>query len=105
MVNKGVEEGVGKMNMRRYTMEFKQQAVELAENLGSAVGAARQLGISYANIYVWRQKFGKTKSSSPDVNLSEGEELKRLRKENAELKKVNHILKGAAAFFSQDHLK
>ena len=33
------------------------------------------------------------------------EELARLRRENNELRKVNHILKAAAAFFSQDHLK
>jgi len=94
------------MNMRRYTMEFKQQAVNLAESLGSATEAARQLGISDANIWAWKQKLGKkAKGTSLDVSLSEVEELKRLRKENAELKKVNHILKGAAAFFSQDHLK
>src|SRR3989338_6561506 len=91
VVNKGVEKGVGKMNMRRYTMEFKQQAVELAQSFGSAVEAARQLGISDANIWAWKQKLGKGKTTSLDVNLSEGEELRRLRKENAELKKVNHI--------------
>lgn len=90
---------------RRYAIEFKQQAVELAESLGSATAAARQLGISDASIYAWKQKFGKVKTSFLDVNLPEAEELKRLRKENIELKKVNHILKGAAAFFSQDHLK
>jgi transposase-like protein len=39
------------------------------------------------------------------VSTSDHEELLRLRKEVSELKKVNHILKSAAAFFSQDHLK
>jgi hypothetical protein len=33
------------------------------------------------------------------------EEFKRLKAENDKLKKVNQILKAAAAFFSQDHLK
>jgi len=33
------------------------------------------------------------------------EELRRLRKEVSELKQVNILLKSAAAFFSQDHLK
>jgi transposase-like protein len=33
------------------------------------------------------------------------EEFRRIQKENEKLKKVNQILKSAAAFFSQDHLK
>jgi len=33
------------------------------------------------------------------------EENRRLQRELAEQKKINHILKAAAAFFSQDHLK
>ena len=90
---------------RRYTEEFKRQAVELADSLGSTIEAARQLGISDASIYAWRMKFKKANGLVPAITVSEAEELKRLRKENGELKKVNHILKSAAAFFSQDHLK
>ena len=33
---------------------------------------------------------------------SENEELRRLRKENAELKRANEILKAASAFFAQE---
>ena len=93
--------------MKRYSVEFKQQAVELAESLGNVAEAARQLGVSDANIYTWKSKFKRTESRKSDSKLSpdELEELRRLRRENSELKKVNHILKSAAAFFSQDHLK
>ena len=35
----------------------------------------------------------------------ESAEIKRLKKEVEDLKSVNYILKRAAAFFSQDHLK
>ena len=92
---------------RIYTESFRRQAVELAEQLGSPAEAARQLGIDNANIYTWRMR---KKSKQNEKNSSAGaeteaEELKRLRKENNELRKVNHILKAAAAFFSQDHLK
>ena len=94
------------MSNRNYTLEFKKQAVELSESLGSATKAAEQLGIPDVNIHVWRKKLntsGSTKSSTQED--SRDEEIRKLRKENAELKKVNHILKAAAAFFSQDHLK
>ena len=88
---------------KKYTIEFKQRAVELSKELGSAPKAAEQLGVSEANIYSWRQKFGKAENAS--ITESEAEELSRLRKEVQLLKKTNYILKQAAAFFSQDHLK
>lgn len=93
--------------MRVYTIEFKRQALELAESLGNASKAAEQLGISPSCIYQWQSK--SEKILGPGVSLkpvlSDQEELQRLRREVSELKKVNHILKSAAAFFSQDHLK
>lgn len=93
--------------MKRYTEEFKKQAVELAESLGNRRKAAEQLGIASSCLYTWQMKFGTLKKFSKvkEISFDETEELKRLRRENGELKKINHILKSAAAFFSQDHLK
>jgi transposase len=93
---------------RKFTPEFKQQALELAQELGSFNEAARQLGIRDSLLHNWKAKFKVPPSSkvkTAQVAMAEAEELKRLRKENEELKKVNYILKKAAAFFSQDHLK
>ena len=86
--------------MKIYTKEFKQQVLELAESLGSVTKASEQLGVPTATIYGWKGKF-----KNREVEKTESEEVIRLRKEVAELKKVNHILKQAAAFFSQDQLK
>jgi transposase len=92
---------------KTYADEFKKQAVELAESMNNYTGAAKQLGISDSLIHSWKR----INFNSPDAEkkakvYSDPEtELKKLRKENAELKKVNYILKSAAAFFSQDHLK
>ncbi len=93
--------------MKAYTIEFKRQALELAASLGNANRAALQLGISSSCIYQWQSKAEKILGSSESrpPAQSEQEELQRLRREVTELKKVNHILKSAAAFFSQDHLK
>ena len=94
------------MKNRKFPEEFKEQAIGLAETLGSASKAAQQLGISSVNIHLCKKKF---RMGGSKAAPSEGEalldELKRLRRETAEQKKVIHILKGAAAFFSQNHLK
>ena len=97
-------------NKKNYTEEFKRQAIKLAEDLGSTMEASRQLGVSDVNIHYWRKKTsGKELVSAtrkPEVKKEELiDENQKLRQEVAQLKKVNHILKAAAAFFSQDHLK
>jgi transposase len=93
------------MSKLRYTDEFKKQALEHADQVG-VTRASKDLGVSDSNIYNWRSLF-KIAGSLPlkTVSSTELDELKSLRRENSELKKVNHILKSAAAFFSQDHLK
>ena len=80
--------------------------MQLAQDLGSRTAAARQLGISDVNIYNWEnKKKPQTQALVSVERADESEELKRLRKETLEQKKVIQILKSAAAFFSQDHLK
>ena len=93
---------------RTYTKEFKQQAVGLARELNSISQASLRLGVPVANLYDWQKKLQPNAVVSPvegALSASEREELLMLKKENAKLKQVNHILKSAAAFFSQDHLK
>jgi len=95
---------MGKKKNRQYTLEFKQQAAELAIRIG--VGrAAEQLGVCVANVQRWKSDAKEGKPQSKIVQVSMEVENRRLQKENDELKKVNQILKKAAAFFSQDHLK
>jgi len=93
---------------RTFTQEFKVQAIELAEQMGSNNKAAEKLGIKSDSIRLWRRQLGR--STGSDVRsvaqaMSEAEEIKRLKKQVSELEKTNYILKKAAAFFSQDHLK
>jgi transposase len=95
-------------NRSKYTKEFKIEALELARSLGSYARAERQLGLSEGILYYWKKKYGFSVTSggkSAQQAVAETEEVRRLRKENEELRKTNYILKKAAAFFSQDHLK
>jgi transposase-like protein len=102
---------MAKQEIRRYTAEFKEAAVALSDRVGT-IRAAKHLGLPNATLATWRtalkEKSQKQKEKDQKTNNdteSKDEEIRRLRKENEELKQVNYILKRAAAFFSQDHLK
>lgn len=94
---------------RSFTREFKVQAVELAEQIGSNDEAASRLGIRVDCIRTWKRQLGRGKKSkdprTPAQVMADLEEIKRLKKQVSDLEKTNYILKKAAAFFSQDHLK
>jgi transposase len=88
---------------QKYTKEYKLQALELVNQLGSYAEAARQLGIKDTILHTWKNKlnFVMKKDSEKIANQNpESAEIKRLKKEVEDLKSVNYILKRAAAFFS-----
>jgi transposase len=89
---------------KRYTAEFKAQAVGLV-GLGKPVSAvAEDLGLSQGVLYAWVRKgsqsaeLGSEGLRVPQLRdeLPEADELRRLRRENATLKMENDILKKAA---------
>lgn len=90
------------MTRRRYTLEFKKEAVKLVTERGySRIQAAKILGISPKNINNWITKAKKGKSACM-AKSSVNEEIKRLRKENERLRMEREILKKAAAFFANE---
>ena len=90
---------------REYTSEFKQEAVKLVLEQGlSAAQAARDLGVGETVLGRWLQlaREAVEKSKVGEVlTESEQSELRRLRSENAVLRKEREILKKAAAFFAK----
>ena len=89
---------------RRFTDEFKSQAVTLAESIGPAK-AARQLDMSVKTLANWltAARSGKPLSSPSRAPVSYLEsELARLQAENATLKMEREILKKATAFFARE---
>jgi len=93
-------------NRRRFTKEFKADAVELVVEQGySCAEVGRRLGVSENNINRWvRQYRDQTESASTEGLTREQleTELKRLRKENKRLEMEREILKKAAAFFANE---
>jgi transposase len=85
---------------RRYTAEFKAQAVELLETGRPVSELAEELGISANLLYSWKQVSQRSQVGSEGPR-AEGErdaadELRALRRELARLKIENDILKKAA---------
>ena len=88
-----------------YSSQFKQDAVKLAvESDQSVAKTARDLGVNANTLYTWITKYHQ--AESPTNKGSEEkhpyDELKRLRRENAQLKEERDILKKAAAYFAKN---
>ena len=90
---------------RKYDREFKVQAVKLSLESGKSVKeVAEDLGICTGNLTRWRREYREdSENAFPGMGKlkPEDEELRKLRKENADLKEERDILKKALAIFSK----
>jgi transposase len=94
---------MSKKARRRYTAEFKAEAVALVERQGYGVAeAARSLGINRSLLDRWMRKERERQSPQHDQQEGQAEELERLREENRKLRMEKEILKKAAAFFAKE---
>jgi len=85
---------------KKYTEEFKREAVRLVKEEGLSITQVSQdlgLGAGTLNNWLYRSKDNFTpKDETPE------QELKRLRKEVSVLKMERDLLKKATAFFAKD---
>ncbi|MGM9470322.1 transposase [Streptomyces murinus] len=97
---------MGSKYTKRYTDEFKRDAIARVDSSGKTVTAvARELGISSESLRGWYRKAKAEQGDSTPGELSsaEREELKRLRRENREQQQTIEILKKATAFFVKEN--
>jgi transposase len=91
------------MARRKYTREFKLSAVQLVNEQGySPSEAGRSLGVNQATVRAWVRRYSGEAGMAPTGEGAVQTELRRLRKENAQLRMEREILKKAAAFFARD---
>ena len=96
------------MERRKYTREFKLDAVKLIKERGVTVAqAARDLGVHATVLHNWVRQF----ASDPQHSFPghgqmkpEDAEIARLRREVAKLKAERDILKKAAAYFAKESM-
>ena len=87
---------MGSKYTKRYTEEFKRDAIALVDSSGKTVTAiARELGISSESLRGWyrQAKADQGKGRPGELTTQEREELKRLRLENREQRQTIEILK------------
>ncbi len=94
------------MQRRKFSREFKLEAVNLVRERGVTVAqAARDLDVHENVLRKWVRELGKDpKHAFPGHGQMkpEQQEIDRLRKEVAKLKAERDILKKAAAYFAKE---
>ena len=99
---------------RKYDQETRDRAVRLYQERRrdhaseSAIESRRRIGelldINAGTLRGWIERAEVDAGVRPGVTSEENVELVRLRKENAELRRANEILKTASAFFAAAEL-
>ncbi len=84
---------------KRYTAEFKAEALRLAERL-SVAEAAEKLGIYPSQIYSWRSALNSSRTGVERESLLAAENA-RLKRQLAEQAEELEILKKAATYFAK----
>jgi len=97
-------EGKKKRVRRKFTAEFKAEAVRLVEGGKTAWEVSRDLGISHHSLRTWVEQARVDAGNGPAGALTTEEraELAALRKEVRVLKEEREILKKASIFFAKE---
>ena len=91
-----------KKKRRKYSKEFKAEAVKLVLEQGiTRAQASRDLGVAESVLGRWVQ-LAERDAQPGAITAEEREELRRLRKEVKVLRTEREILKKAAAFFAKE---
>lgn len=89
---------------RKFTKEFKQEAVRLVAEEGLSVAqVCRDLGIGESSLHRWKQEFSQHgEKAFPGNGVPVEAELARLRRELETVRRERDILKKATIFFAQE---
>jgi len=96
---------------RQYSPEFRQRTLRLLDTTMEASeisefeaikSVASKLGISEESVRRWRRKAQVDAGERPGVTSFEHAEIRKLKRENAELRRANEVLKSASAFFAAE---
>jgi transposase len=88
------------MSSKRYTEEFKVEAVRQVTERGYSVAeVAGRLGMTTHSLYAWKMKYGPNAAENEEKTATE-QEVRRLKKELKRVTEERDILKKAAVYFA-----
>jgi len=98
---------------RQFPPEFRQRALRILEESmpghETEHSAVRQLssklGVGSETLRKWRRRAEIDAGVRPGVTSEENSELKRLKRENAELRRADEILRTASTFFAAERYR
>ena len=91
------------MKGKRYTEEFKREAVKQVTERGYSVSdVAKRLGTTTHSLYIWLKKYGEPNPREAD-KADLAAENARLKADLKRMTEERDILKKAAAYFASDH--
>jgi transposase len=97
---------------KQYPIEFRQRGLRLVLEAGeqaqyetewaAIVAVSSRLGVNSETLRKWLRRSEIDAGTRPGVTSEEQAEIRRLKKENAELRRANEILRTASAFFAAE---
>ena len=107
-----------KREQRRYTDDYKVEAIKLARQLKDNKKAAMELNLPESTLSAWLKKAERGDidtgrgTQTPATAMTQAAEIqmlkaeiKRIEKENVRLKEINEFLEEASAFFAESRQK
>uniref|UniRef100_UPI0035DD7D0A transposase n=1 Tax=Nocardioides alcanivorans TaxID=2897352 RepID=UPI0035DD7D0A len=96
--------------MARYTNEMRERAVRMVAEVrpehphetAALRHVAGLLGMNVETLRLWVHRAEVDAGKRPGTTTDEAEEIKRLKREVAELRRANEILKSASVFFAKE---
>lgn len=93
------------MSGKRYTEQFKVEAVKQITEQGHSIGdVAKRLGVTPKSLHDWKARYGERSGQWQKSKTSE-DEIRALKAEVKRLTMERDILKEAAAFFAVESKK
>jgi len=94
-----------KQKAKIFSAEFRASSVKLAIDSDQPIApTAKDLGINPNTLHTWINKYSQPKEQNKTLRTDEHlyDELKRLKKEIAQLTEERDLLKKAAAYFARE---
>ena len=88
---------------RKYSEEFKREAVGLTRQPGASVSqVARDIGVAANLLFRWQRQLEEESKAFPGSGVARDQELLALKRELAKVKRERDFLRDAAAFFASE---